>query len=134
MGYLKATEIDGATDQLKPDLKVSDLKDNFFGYLKRALAKCMLRTRLHAVFYKQRDAQETQTYQILKGLQCKILFCVHKDINPTRPVDDLIRFLARKNMANPSWPKRNMLIKGMGDEVLFGLLHITPKTHLLAYS
>ena len=32
-------------------------------------------------------------------------------------------------IANPSWHERNWLLKGMEDETLIGLLHVTPKKH-----
>ncbi len=37
----------------------------------------------------------------------------------------------RHLIANPPWHKRNSLLKGMGDETLIDLLHVTPKKHPL---
>jgi len=61
--------------------------------------------------------------------------------NPACPVDGLlgheqIRFLAREALRFSACKFRHGgsatgILKGMGDETLIGLLHVTPKTHPL---
>ncbi len=37
----------------------------------------------------------------------------------------------KSRRVNSKWSERNLLIKGMGDEILIGLFHIMPKKHPL---